>query len=764
MSTNDSLQRSPLRLLRRLATLVLSTFAASLMFLATAEPAGSVEEAVAASGPPFNIPVFVSSRTDACYDPGDVAAIKSMAADQQDLINRRGGVSGRPVQVIVHDDVRDQKKLIDNMRAALADPRTLAMVGLSGSTRAKPAFAALGNDIKASGIPFISDISDNNIFEPYPNVFTTRASLDDDSIPVIATFTRQLSFSRAAFVGLRDTAVMDVFSAGLKSQSGTAFVADIRLSHKDFKITPEEIATAITDLRKQQPDLIFLYVGAANLEEFLTQSIAAGLTPALFSGSPVDPASQAASKYQNAIYYLDWDSPPEVINNRLRRLISPANAHTWMFEGRKNAAAPGWTNGECKPQAEPEFPDPLNSKNLRAIVRGGQYTDMIALVAAAARTGARTTDLASLRARVLKALSNTYRTGHGSFKGAFENWSFVAGRRTAARDPFVVILPQQLGRTQLAPAQFVRTKDGSLRQMQTFYLDVDLIKAHRIDENEKTFFAEFYLSVRDNEGVALDKIDFANAYLDTQANGGRQISIEVIHPGGRSVAYPETMKIYKISGRFLFEPELGDYPFDTQRFSIDIQPKTGETPFIVQAPPPELRDNMVVTDGWDAKEQYVGYERDFVPVVDAYTLQPSAVPFYKASFVWVMQRHTTDYLLRVAIPLAFILFVAYFSVFIPPSHFEAIVTIQVTALLAAVALYLSLPKLGSDTATFSDRAFVFAYMVVSLMIGISILRVSPIATAFAGSERVLRLAHIFAVPILCVVAVLYVYGLSMAGR
>ena len=47
------------------------------------------------------------------------------------------------------------------------------------------------------------------------------------------------------------------------------------------------------------------------------------------------------------------------------------------------------------------------------------------------------------------------------------------------------------------------------------------------------------------------------------------------------------------------------------------------------------------------------------------------------------------------VPLGFILFVAYLSIFIPRTHFEAIVTIQVTALLSAVALYLSLPKLDS---------------------------------------------------------------------
>jgi len=79
--------------------------------------------------------------------------------------------------------------------------------------------------------------------------------------------------------------------------------------------------------------------------------------------------------------------------------------------------------------------------------------------------------------------------------------------------------------------------------------------------------------------------------------------------------------------------------------------------------------------------------------------------------------------------LAFIVFVAYMSIFIPLSQFEAIVTIQVTALLSAVALYLALPKVDAgEGTTISDRVFLFAYSAVSLMIVVSILRTTrPVA-------------------------------------
>lgn len=57
----------------------------------------------------------------------------------------------------------------------------------------------------------------------------------------------------------------------------------------------------------------------------------------------------------------------------------------------------------------------------------------------------------------------------------------------------------------------------------------------------------------------------------------------------------------------------------------------------MQPPPLQLRDRNVLSDGW-TQAQFVGYDEDFVPVVDAFTHEPSVVPFYKASFAWLMQQ------------------------------------------------------------------------------------------------------------------------------
>ena len=732
--------------------------------IALTRPAHAIEEAQAARGQPFKVAVFYGSRTDVCYDPGDVEAIRKLTLDEAARLNAHGGVSGRPIELQCFDDRRDDATAVANVRTALWDSQTLAMIGLSNSSRGKAVFDTLGGDILKSGIPFLSNQSVSSLFAAYPNVYTMRASQDTDSVPVIARFTKQLNFARPAFVGLKDSVALSALGDGLRSKLGEGgLISDSRIGTKDDKPIEADLAAALASVRETRPDLLYLYIGSASIPDFMKELVAMGVTPALFiSGRPDNLPPEIANTYPNAIYSLAWDRPPEVYNDRLRTLVSKSPLGSWLFEGKKIPSAPGWAKGECKPRNPDEAADPFTSENLRAISVGSQYADMIKLVATAAAFADGTTDIVRLRTTILERLKSAYAAGRGAFKGSFDNWSFVAATRTAARDPFIIILPQGLGRTQLAPIQFVRTKDGGLRQIETLYADIDLIKAHRVDENDKAFFAEFYLSLRDTPSSTIDKIEFSNAYLDASSGGGRQISVDVVHPGGPSQVYPDTMKIYKVSGRFLFDPQLANYPFDMQRFTIDLQPKNSEAPFIVQPPPLQLRDSNVQTDRWQPKAQYVGYDEDFVPVVDAFTHEPSIVPFYKARFSWLMQREATDYFLRVVVPLGFILFVAYLSIFIPRANFEAIVTIQVTALLSAVALYLSLPALESESATLSDRAFVFAYMILSIMIGISILRITGVVNKHKAIDHTLGALHVLAIPAFVGLAGYYVYQLSIA--
>ncbi|MFN3745333.1 MAG: ABC transporter substrate-binding protein [Hyphomicrobiaceae bacterium] len=745
----------------------LLALAAAILFAGSANPAAALKEAEAAQGPPYHIALFVSPpREDLCHDPGDLAAVRRLAADEQARINQRGGIAGRPIAIKIFDDGRDSAKAIANMRTVLADRNMIGMIGLGNSTRAKAVFDALGDDIRRSGIPFLSDISVSGIFSGHPNVFTTRASQDEERAPVMAAFTRHMGFKRPAFIGASGVVFSEALRDSLINLLGDDNLSgDHRIRIVDGKPDARELAGIVADLAQRQPDIIYLAVGSRSAKDVIEALKTAGVTPALFVSGRIDALPPAvAMAYPSPLYQLAWDNLPELYNVRLRKLAVLSPSNPWIFEGRKNGQAPGWANGECVERPEIRgIRDPFDPANMRAIATGARFADMLALIAGVLRGADRSADIETLRAAAVSRITTAYAVGRGAFRGTFENWSFDPTTRTAARSPFIIILPRGLGRLQLAPVQFRRARDGTFRRIQTLYMDIDLVKAHHVDDNEKTFFAEFYLSLHNNAVIDVADIDFANAYIDPRTHG-RQITIEALHGGASDRIYPASMKVYKVVGRFLFEPRLETFPFDTQSFSIDVQPRRSDSAFIVQPPPLSLRDARVITENWGPIAHYVGYDEDFVPVVDSYTHEPSVAPFYKASFVWQMRRETTDYFLRVVVPLGFILGIAYLSIFIPMTRFDSIVAIQVTALLSAVALYISLPKLDSDTATLSDRIFVFDYMMVSVMIAITVLRINPVVAARRWLVGVLEFTHIAIVPALVIVAAFYVYGMSVAGR
>lgn len=772
----DRAVRTPSCMKQPLAVVTMLGAAVLLVLLQVLMPRTAIaqEEAQAAAGPPFNVAVFVSSNPEACYDRGYEGAIRKLVTLEQDRLNRRGGVHGRPIQAKFFDDEGDVEKTIANTREALADPQLLAIVGLTSSDRGEELFngakdksKGLSQQIVESGVPFITDMSVNDVFAAYPNVFSTRPSQDDGNAPVVTEFISQMGYEKVGLIVNNDKLYSKAFGDALATGIGPGkIVADHRVRQRDKSaIEPDDVKRAVEDLKAKEPDLVVIAVGSSRSGPIIAAMQEAGLSSAIFMiGTLNRVPEEIRDRHPSPIFELARSDFPELYNAKLGDLVAQGDAREWIFEGRKNPMASGWADGSCKleKKEEIEFRNPLDTDNQRTIERGTQFADMIGLVASGANAAGPGSDLAARRKAIVEALTKTYASGKGAYRGNFNTWSFDPEARVAVRPLLIVILPAGLHRRQLAPIQFVRLRDGSLRRIDTLYLDIDLIRAHRVDDNEKTFMAEFYLAMRANDGANIERLDFANAHINPRTNG-QEISIEPLHDGRPDRAFPDLMKLYRVSGRFHFEPRLDAYPFDTQRFSIEIKPKSG-TAFLIQPPPQELRDGDVASDDWQAVGQYVGLSEDFVPVVDAYRLEPSVVPFYNASFVWLMKREVNDYFLRVVVPLAFILIVAYVSIFIPNSHFEAIITIQVTALLSAVALYLSLPQLDSDTATLSDHIFLFDYFMVSVMIVISIARINRHVASRSWAKSALGVVHTLGVPAAVVAMGYYVYGLSQAAQ
>ena len=688
----------------RLAVLLLPLL--MLALLAAPKAAATPAEAFSIGKPPLKITVLAGPRNDFCYSD-HIDAIEKLVRSEQNRINKAGGIAGRRIEVQVRDDGGDPKRTVANVGAALADPQTIALIGLQNSDRAKEVFKELGPRISESGIPWLSAISTTNLFSGYPNVFSLSGSQEDENVPVIAEFVKEKKFSRPAFIGLTGQPYIEALLKGLEGrQNFPAFVdkhlltlpgADSK-ARQNANLDPGEIAKTIEDLKSKNPDIIFLSVGGWRVPPFLKALEQAGINAPLFVAGRLDDIFRSPEvTYSGDVYQIARDELPNLYNGRVRQRLFSERPEEWAFNGRRNQDAFDRKENGCEERQATAASPVLSRSNLRAIGIGLEFRDMVAMIATvlkSAKPAADPDDIAGIRKAIREGIPASYASGKGTFKGSLEDWSFRPSSRTSVRTPFIVERPKELLRQQLSTNQYVPLKDNKLRKIPTLYLDIDLIRISRIDDTEKSFGADFYVSMSDENNPNIDMIEFANAFLDYKTNS-RQITIQPLHEGGENDTYPSHMKIYAVSGKFTLDPDYKSYPFDVQSFTIDLRPRRGDSPFIVQPLQQELRDKPFDAEGWEVKDSYVSYNQDSISVFDTKKLEPSVVPFYKSSFVWVLKRSATDFYLRVIIPLFFIAIVAYLAVFISSAHFESIVTIQVTALLSAVALYITTPKVDS---------------------------------------------------------------------
>ena len=753
----------------RLAVLLLPLLVLAL--LAAPKAVASPAEAFSIGKPPLKITVLAGPRNDFCYSD-HIDAIEKLVRSEQNRINKTGGIAGRRIEVQVRDDGGDPKRTVADVGAALADPQTIALIGLQNSDRAKEVFKELGPRISESGIPWFSAISTTNLFAAYPNVFSLSGSQEEENVPVIAEFVKEKKFSRPAFIGLTGQPYIEAMLKGLEGRRNFPAFVDKHLltlpgadskARQNANLDPGEIAKTIEDLKSKNPDIIFLSVGGWRVPPFLKALEQAGINATLFVTGRLDDIFRSPEvTYSGDVYQLARDELPNLYNGRVRQRLFTERPEEWAFNGRRNPDAFDRKENGCEERQGTAASAVLSRSNLRAIGIGLEFRDIVAMIPAILKTAkpaADPDDIAGIRKAIREGIPASYASGKGTFKGSLEDWSFRPSSRTSVRTPFIVERPKELLRQQLSTIQYVPLKDNKLRKIPTLYLDIDLIRISQIDDTEKSFGADFYVSMSEENNPNIDMIEFANAFLDYKTNS-RQIRIQPLHEGGENDTYPSHMKIYAVSGKFTLDPDYKSYPFDVQRFTINLRPRRGNSPFIVQPLQQELREKPFDAEGWDLRDSYVSYNQDSISVFDTKKLEPSVVPFYKSSFVWVLKRSATDFYLRVIIPLFFIAIVAYLAVFISSAHFESIVTIQVTALLSAVALYITTPKVNSNSATILDRIFVFNYMIFSLMIVISILRVNRFVASTLHLKRALTILHIVLIPLFLVIMVFYVYGVG----
>ena len=673
----------------------------------------------------YTIAVHVSTRPDGSI-PDEVRAIRSIVKRRAELINAAGGIRGHRLNLLFLDDRQDARRTRANMKTALARDDLIGMIGVWNSTRGATIVDLAG----PSGVPFISEMSDNTLFADYANIFTMTRSVADEAASVVR-FVRD-NYKRPVFVGWEDDRYTRELHKALSAHgSGVSFLANrwLRKSEASKNFTDTDFSKLIATIREKDADLICLSLGSTRGAQFLERMRKAGVALPTFIllGTVASVlAKPEGPRYPGAMFDVAEGGIPQLNNERLQRLVRSS--------GLKDAHL--------------KFKD-------YALGYGARYADLIAMIVDGAKSS-KATDIKQLRRDIIWRL-HSFTVGRRVFQGWAQDWSFSKDR-ASVEDTLIIWRPPRSNTFILHPVQY-RLIGKSATKIPVLYVNVDMNRIYNVDVDDRSFQAEFYLSIKSDFDVGIDRIEFTNAYR-SQLGNRALVNIRQLDNGKGDGA--SGVKLYKVAGRFLFDPKLRTYPFDAQEFSISFQPVSAAQPFLVQPPSQRLRrrDTFEV-DGWTPTGSYVGSDHDIIMTIRGLVGEERIIPFYKFNYTWVMKRKTTDFMLRVVIPLVFILLVTYMAVFIKRAEFNARIAIQVTALLSAIALFLSIANPQAETATLSDKIFVASQVGISLMIGLSILDESAAIRRYRPVHWVVQFVEASLLPVGA--AILAVYVAVQAG-
>jgi hypothetical protein len=617
--------------------------------------------------------------------PGDLDAAKIIIDKKLAEINQTGGIAGKDLRVIYLDDEGNPATLYKLVNQSSRNKNLIAFIGCRSSSRAKVIAPLLGR-LK---IPFIGGFSLTSVNADYPNIYSSDLSFKEVSVVIKNLLEKKTT--KAAFIGqtgdLYSEALLKLMQR-LEKKNSNFRISLTRWYPVKYTLQPGELKILADSLNKTS--------------DFLLLSTLQGVTNQILNG----------------LWEHKFKLPVFV---GLADMAQIDKNHKGYISGElydvNILGIPGAMNTRLQQRLEMYKKDLVASKKLEFQVGfGGRFADAIDLVREAYQHNSLPIK-AGVREKINQGLTS-YINGGEIYRGWFANWYFTP-ERTFAGEELLAWKPAGFENTVLAPFQFLRI-NNKLEPAQVAYTNLDLIRLSQINDEKGTFNATFYLEINSLSDLNIEQFDFTNA-VRSEFNQEPLLQIKLIRTKKDTTGLPFFHSLYKISGKFNFEPDLKDFPFDEQQFPIRIQTSKARQLILMQPPDATTRDSIFESTGWTYQHNYFGFDQTILSTSNQLKKKPGNISFYNFSFLYHLKRARIDYTLKTLVPLFAILIITYFSVYIPRRQFEALAGVQVTALLSSIALYFATSKPELQYATTSDKIFIFTYIMITSLIGTSII-------------------------------------------
>ena len=336
------------------------------------------------------------------------------------------------------------------------------------------------------------------------------------------------------------------------------------------------------------------------------------------------------------------------------------------------------------------------------------------------------------------------------FIGKAKTYSFENNTNTS-RTSFNYLIPRSLQEDGhisriYYPTQFFPQKNKIVK-VNVNYAYIDIIRITQIDIGESIWSCEFFVDINSIHDDPLNVIKFNNLSLINSKFETKLVKKT------KDEQFGGTNYRYYIVANFDFFAIADNYPFDWQHIYISMSISDRERYGILQPVPEALLDKEFQLDGWRLMDAKTGILRKKETHHQNANLMKAIEIREEIRVGWTIARTNVVTTMKVAIPIIFLFFLNYYTVFLPFENATTAIGVLTTTFLSGIALYFSTEKPQPLRITTIDLIFIYYYLQVGLTVIITGV------TSFINEEIYINsmMAMRFILPISIIVALTFLY-------
>jgi len=259
------------------------------------------------------------------------------------------------------------------------------------------------------------------------------------------------------------------------------------------------------------------------------------------------------------------------------------------------------------------------------------------------------------------------------------------------------------------PKQFF-PEGEDIKELSVNFVYIDILRVNNINIGEGTWGCDFYMDIVSPHENPLEIINFNNLSSINPKFDAKNIWTENIDEE------EERSSRFYIMANFDFAPLADNYPFDWQHIYISYSVSDKNKFGIIQPIPEALLDREFKIDGWKLKESTTGVLRKKEVTFKGTMLVKKVEVREEARVGWTLARTNSVTIMKIGIPLSFLLFLNYFSLFREFGDIGGSIGFLTTAFLSGIALYFSTERPQPLRMTTVDLIFIWYYVLTGITI------------------------------------------------